>query len=120
MCSQRIDLLSQQIFELNSGVGLGVAVLDDHRGIDGDSPILAGPAGNGPGTGNDHGALGNYQRFFLGGAVDGVAHQIVHRGGAIEDGAGAQHGAALHHGGRPAERVGVPLYRALAVRRTRP
>src|SRR5277367_6693209 len=43
--------LSQQIFELDLSIGLGVAILHHYGSIDGNAPILAGAAGDGAGAG---------------------------------------------------------------------
>src|SRR5436190_13020566 len=67
---------SKQVFELDAGVGFGVAVLHDDGGVDADAPILAGAVGDGARAGDDNRAFGDYERLVVRGAMNGVAHQI--------------------------------------------
>ncbi len=62
--------LSQQVFQLNLGVGLRIAILDDHRRVQRQAPIVTGPGCDGARARNHNRVFGNHQRIFVGGAMD--------------------------------------------------
>src|SRR6266851_7540274 len=90
--------LAQEVLEVHARIRLGVAVLHNDGGLQGESPFCAGGMRDGTRAGNHDGFFGNNQRLGLGGCVDLVANEIVNRNGAIEYRAGAKNGAALHDG----------------------
>src|SRR5579863_1146267 len=77
--------LSQQIFQLNLGVGFLVAVFYYDRGVERNPPFLARSASNGSRARDNHRMFGNDQGLVIGRAVDCVADYIVNGRRAVED-----------------------------------
>src|SRR5262249_16793405 len=84
--------------ELDAVAGFGVAVFDDDGTGQREAPFFPGGMGDGARAGNDHSVFGNNQGEIVGGGIDGVAGEVVDGDGAVEDGAGAEKGAALDDG----------------------
>src|SRR5579885_2830908 len=89
--------LPQQVLELDLRVGAAVPVLHNHRRVHRNAPVFSRPAGDGARPGHQYSLFGDHQRLVLGGPVDLVADQVVDRGRAVQESAGSQHGALLHH-----------------------
>src|SRR5947209_10468654 len=83
-------LLPQPLLQLHPPLRPLVAVLDDDRGGERDSPFAAGALGDGAGAGDDDRSLGDDERLLPLGAVDGFADEVVDRGRAGEDRAGGE------------------------------
>ena len=75
--------LAEEVFQLGAGACLGVAVFDDDSAGEGESPFLAGGMEHATGARDDDRVLGNDQWLFLTGRIDSVAHEIIHRNGAV-------------------------------------
>jgi len=89
---------TEKIFELDAGVGFGVAVLDDDGALQTEAVFSADRMCDGPRAGDDDGFCGNDERRRFAGGVYRVAHEIVDRDRAIEDRTGADDRAMLHDG----------------------
>src|SRR6185295_16584816 len=87
--------LAQPVFELDPCLGALVAVLDDHRRVERDSPVLAGPSGYRSGPCDHDGSLRDDEGLLVGRAVDRLVDQVVEGGRAGQDDPGAQDGSAL-------------------------
>ena len=88
--------LAEEVFELDAGAGFGVAVFDDDGAGERETPFLAGGVQYATGTGDDDGVFGDDQRLIVTRRIDGIAHEIVDWDGAIENGAGSEHGAGFN------------------------
>src|SRR6058998_960886 len=94
--SSVIATSSQAFLEQGRRVGFLVAVLDDHRSVERETPAGGRRTGYGPRAGHDDRPGGNLERSLTGPSVDLLPHHVVHCRRAREDRARGEHGSPPH------------------------
>src|SRR5204862_525040 len=91
--SSVITASSQAFLEQGRRVGFLVAVLDDHRSVERETPAGGRRTGYGPRAGHDDRPGGNLERSRAGPSIRLLPHHVVHGRRAGEDRARSEHGS---------------------------
>src|SRR5438094_6193482 len=94
--SSVITASSQAFLEQGRRVGFLVAVLDDHRSVERETPAGGRRTGYGPRAGHDDRPGGNLERSLAGPSIRLLPHHLVHGPRAREDRARSEHGSLAH------------------------
>src|SRR5262249_2407664 len=82
----------QPLLQFHSPLRLLIAVLYDHRGVEGDAPFCPLPLFDGPRARDYDGTRRNLERTFLAAAVNLAIDQVINRSGAREYGSCPEYG----------------------------
>src|SRR2546430_3407844 len=99
--SSVIATSSQAFLEQGRRVGFLVAVLDDHRSVERETPAGGRRTGYGPRAGHDDRPGGNLERSLARPSIRLLPHHVVHGRRAGDDPGRSGHGSLGHHPALP-------------------